>query len=299
MDIALYGGSFDPPHLGHVSVVNEALNSLAIDKLIIVPAFVNPFKEGTHAPASLRLAWLREIFEADPRVEVSDFETRQNRAVRSIETVRHYSSLYEKIYFIIGADNLASLKKWHQFDELDKLVIWVVATRDRISVGRDRILLQVEQNISSSRLRETLQEDQLPPKVARSIIEYYTGMTGTPWDRGMSKRKNMQDRINKITTILDKNKAEEIEVFDLRGRDYFVDYVIIASSLGVRHTEALLDHLKRGLKPEEQFLGTDESGEWIAVDLGDILIHIMTPEYRSRYDLETFLSELRKTNEAQ
>ncbi|MBU1642636.1 ribosome silencing factor [bacterium] len=107
----------------------------------------------------------------------------------------------------------------------------------------------------------------------------------------------MQERINKITTILDTNKAEGIEVFDLRDRDYFVDYVVIASSLGIRHTEALLDHLKRGLKPQEQFLGTDESGEWIAVDLGDILIHIMTPEYRSRYDLETFLSTIHKKNE--
>ncbi len=107
----------------------------------------------------------------------------------------------------------------------------------------------------------------------------------------------MQDRIKKITNVLDTNKAEAIEVFDLRDRNYFVDYVIIATSLGVRHTEALLDHLKRGLKPEEQFLGTDESGEWIAVDLGDILIHIMTPEYRSRYDLETFLSSLDKRSE--
>lgn len=107
----------------------------------------------------------------------------------------------------------------------------------------------------------------------------------------------MQERINKITTILDTNKAEGIEVFDLRDRDYFVDYVVIASSLGIRHTEALLDHLKRGLKPQEQFLGTDESGEWIAVDLGDILIHIMTPEYRSRYDLEAFLSTIHKKNE--
>ena len=107
----------------------------------------------------------------------------------------------------------------------------------------------------------------------------------------------MQDRINKITNVLDTNKAEAIEVFDLRDRNYFVDYVIIATSLGARHTEALLDHLKRSLKPEEQFLGTDESGEWIAVDLGDILIHIMTPEYRSRYDLETFLSALDKNIE--
>lgn len=112
-------------------------------------------------------------------------------------------------------------------------------------------------------------------------------------------RKTMQDRINKITNLLDTNKAEAIEVFDLRDRDYFVDYVIIASSLGARHTEALLDHLKRGLKPEEKFLGTDESGEWVVADLGDILIHIMTPEYRSRYDIENFLSTLEKNVESE
>ncbi|MDX1296268.1 MAG: ribosome silencing factor [Sulfurimonadaceae bacterium] len=107
----------------------------------------------------------------------------------------------------------------------------------------------------------------------------------------------MQERIEKISEVLDKNKAEAIEVFDLRGRDYFVDFVIIASSLGERHTEALLDHLKKGLKPDEHFLGVDVSGEWIVVDLGDILIHIMTPEYRNKYDMESFLGDLMKERE--
>ncbi|MEW5831247.1 MAG: ribosome silencing factor [Campylobacterota bacterium] len=102
----------------------------------------------------------------------------------------------------------------------------------------------------------------------------------------------MNARIEKISQILDQNKAEAIEVFDLRGGDYFADYVVIASSLNERHTFALLDYLKKGLKPDEQFLGVDESGDWIAVDLGDILIHILTPQYRSKYDLETFLSEI-------
>ncbi len=102
----------------------------------------------------------------------------------------------------------------------------------------------------------------------------------------------MHKRIEKISHVLDKNKAEAIEVFDLKERDYFVDTVIIASSLGTRHTEALLDHLKRELKPEEEFLGVDISDEWIVVDLGDILIHIMTPEYRIKYDMEAFLDAL-------
>jgi len=102
----------------------------------------------------------------------------------------------------------------------------------------------------------------------------------------------LQNRIEKITQVLDKNKAENIEVFDLRDKNYFVDYAIIASSLGSKHTTALLDHLKNDLKPEETFNNVDESNDWIVVDLGDVLIHIMTPEYRIKYDMETFLSSL-------
>ena len=102
----------------------------------------------------------------------------------------------------------------------------------------------------------------------------------------------MEKRIEGITEVLDNNKAESIEVFDLREKNYFVDYAIIASSLGSKHTLALLDHLKKDLKPAENFNQVDESGDWIVVDLGDILIHIMTPEYRTKYDMEDFLSKL-------
>ncbi|MBE0514887.1 ribosome silencing factor [Sulfurimonas sp.] len=107
----------------------------------------------------------------------------------------------------------------------------------------------------------------------------------------------MQNRIEKITEVLDQNKAENIEVFDLREKNYFVDYAIIASSLGSRHTMALLDHLKTELKPAEKFINVDESSDWIVVDLGDILIHIMTPEYRVKYDMESFLSSLAEGKE--
>lgn len=180
MDIALYGGSFDPPHLGHVTVVNEALKMLDIDKVIVVPAFVNPFKAGTHAPADLRLAWLKSIFKANTRVEVSDFEIRQQKAVRSIDTVKHFGALYEKIYFIIGADNLATLKKWHRYEELNALVTWVVATRDEIEIEPNFMQLRVEQKISSSALREAIQEQKLPTSVAISIKEYYKSISRDP-----------------------------------------------------------------------------------------------------------------------
>lgn len=102
----------------------------------------------------------------------------------------------------------------------------------------------------------------------------------------------MQERLEKISASLDKNKAESIEVFDLRDKGYIVDQVVIATSINSRHTEALLNHLKTDLKATETFLATDISDEWIVADLGDILIHIMTPEYRVKYNMEEFLSEV-------
>ncbi len=105
----------------------------------------------------------------------------------------------------------------------------------------------------------------------------------------------IDERVERIVKLLDEKKAENIEVFDLRDTDYIVKEVVIVDSMGGKHTFALLDYMKEILKPlGEQFISTDESDDWIVVDLGDILVHIMTPAYRRRYDLEEFLSSLGK-----
>ncbi|BAF73146.1 ribosome silencing factor [Sulfurovum sp. NBC37-1] len=102
-----------------------------------------------------------------------------------------------------------------------------------------------------------------------------------------------EERIDNIVKVLDEKKAEEIEVFNLEDADYIANYVIIANSLNPKHTIALFEHLKKDLKPSgEAFLASDVSDDWVVADLGDILIHIMIPEYRQRYSLEAFLSEM-------
>jgi len=103
----------------------------------------------------------------------------------------------------------------------------------------------------------------------------------------------IEERIASIVEILDDKKAEEIEVFNLEDADYIAKRVVIANSLNGKHTQALFDYLKKALKEQgDEFLASDVSDEWAVADLGDILIHIMIPEYRQRYSLETFLSEL-------
>ncbi|MEA1917004.1 MAG: ribosome silencing factor [Campylobacterota bacterium] len=103
----------------------------------------------------------------------------------------------------------------------------------------------------------------------------------------------MNKRLDNIVSILEKHKGENVEVFDLKDTDYMTEYVVVASSLGERHTEALLTHLKKDLNGSEEFLHVDATGEWIAIDLGDILVHIMIPTQREKYDLDKFLNEVK------
>ena len=105
----------------------------------------------------------------------------------------------------------------------------------------------------------------------------------------------MQRRIEKIKNILDEKKAENIELFDMRGKEYFVDFVLLASTLTQKHALALIDELKTRLKPlGEEFLAIESSDEWSVIDLGDIIIHLLSEEYRAKYQLEELLSELER-----
>jgi len=104
---------------------------------------------------------------------------------------------------------------------------------------------------------------------------------------------NMDERVERIVAFLDSKKAEEIESFNLEKVDYLAKRVVIANSLGSKHSASLATQLKIELKPlGEDFLHVDESDDWVVIDLGDILIHVMTSEARQIYSLEDFLTEL-------
>ncbi len=173
LTIALYGGSFDPPHIGHKAIV-EALEELDyIDKIIIMPTFLNPFKSESHAPSELRFKWLKEIFRDFKNVEIDRYEVEQNRQVPTIESVKYLLKTYKNVYLVIGADNLASLEKWNNYQHLKDLVTFIVAPRDNIIVNEKFIQLNVDENISSSELRKNIDISMLPEICAIDIEQYY------------------------------------------------------------------------------------------------------------------------------
>ncbi|MDR1975702.1 MAG: ribosome silencing factor [Campylobacteraceae bacterium] len=102
----------------------------------------------------------------------------------------------------------------------------------------------------------------------------------------------MNSRIEFITQLLEEKKADSVQVFDMKGTDYFVEYVVVATTMGERHGLSLLDLLKTELKKRgEQILNIESSSEWIVIDLTDVLVHLLTPEFRVKYNLEEFLSK--------
>ncbi|MWV62082.1 ribosome silencing factor [Helicobacter saguini] len=99
--------------------------------------------------------------------------------------------------------------------------------------------------------------------------------------------------LDSIIEILDSKKASDINVLDLQGKGYISQFVVIATSMAGKHSLALLEYLKEGLKPlGAKFYAVDDSSEdWIIIDLGEIMVHIFTENHRNKYNLDEFLEK--------
>jgi len=172
--VAVFGGSFDPLHIGHVKIVKEALKSLHVEKLFVVPTYLNPFKNESFASSKTRLRWLNETFTCK-EIKVLDFEVKQKRSVPTIETIEYLKTIYdlEKIYLIIGADNLDLLETWHRYNELKNMVEFVIASRDETNLPKELKKLLINVKISSSELRSNMNTTFIPHKIKKEIEEFY------------------------------------------------------------------------------------------------------------------------------
>ncbi|TQR33673.1 nicotinate (nicotinamide) nucleotide adenylyltransferase [Campylobacter sp. MIT 99-7217] len=181
MKIAIFGGSFDPPHKGHDRIVKEALKCLDIDKLFIIPAFISPFKKGFFADETQRLKWVKKLWGNLEKVEISDFEIAQKRPVPSIESVEYLYKLYKpsKFYLLIGADHLKSLHLWHDFEKLSSLVEFVIANRDDIEIPKTFKDLNTHVNIASSFIRSTLDTNEVCDEIKDEVKDYYQKLQKT------------------------------------------------------------------------------------------------------------------------
>lgn len=129
--IGILGGSFDPPHIGHVLLAQDAVQDLALDRLLVIPSGTQPLKGAVAAPAADRLAMVRAAFAEVPRVEVDALEIERGGLSFMVDTVEELVRRWPQATFhlLLGADAAADLARWRDPARLLQLVQLVVADR--------------------------------------------------------------------------------------------------------------------------------------------------------------------------
>jgi nicotinate-nucleotide adenylyltransferase len=182
--IALFGGSFDPIHLGHLNQAIDIGKHPDIDKVIWIPAKRSPFKnKGPYASEEERFQWIQNTIEEHPNMKISSFELHQSKESFTLNTVKHLIGRLKKpIGLIIGADHLQSLRKWYKFEELNKLVTFLIVSRPGYSLDETvlttlkdfRVIKTKQHKISSSEIRKRIINGEcikslVPPACAENI----------------------------------------------------------------------------------------------------------------------------------
>jgi nicotinate-nucleotide adenylyltransferase len=133
--VGILGGSFDPPHSGHLLISDLAIKKLGLSQIWWIPTLQNPLKSTSiRSSFSARIKLCEELTKNNPKIKVKDLEQRFFRSAKKFYTYNLLKRLNAKFkdhefYFIIGADSLAGLHKWHRFKELPKLADIVVFNR--------------------------------------------------------------------------------------------------------------------------------------------------------------------------
>ena len=177
MRIAIYGGTFDPVHHGHLILAREAIETLPLQKVIFVPAAVSPFKKSAPVASSeIRLSMLRAATKDEIGFAVDDCELRRPPPSYTIDTIEDIQRREPdaEIYCVIGEDNVAELARWHRFAELEKIVRFVVLDRTGRPFNYSYEIIRRRIDISATEIRNRVASGQsiryFVPQAVEEII---------------------------------------------------------------------------------------------------------------------------------
>ena len=196
MRVALFGGSFDPPHYGHTAIATAAADVFDLDSVLFAPVGRQPLKAGV-VPANFddRLAMVELACRVDPRFAVSDVDAPRSDGEPNY-TVHTLSMLHDtqpdaRLFNLVGADSFLNLPRWREPEQLLELAEWIVVSRPGFPLadlsalgltprqrGRVHLLQTVHEDVAATNLRERLEvgdqcTDVLDPAVAAYIEAHH------------------------------------------------------------------------------------------------------------------------------
>ena len=315
--IGVFGGTFDPIHNGHIGALEQVCENVDFAELRWIVSAKPPHKNQVSASVRDRLAMLELALSEYEGWYVDDIEVRRNAPSYTFDTLTQLQSLYtgHQLVMVIGADSLANLSSWYRYSELIDLAHWVVMHRPNYDLKipeklQDRLVDSPEQlmasgtpclwlhqssefNISSTQLRTILSDDhsseQLQESLSLSVFNYIK--TQQLYKILPMNPEQIKDQ---VVAALEDIKGQDITVIDIADISDFADFMVVASGTSDTHVKALAREASDRLRKQEvKPLSEDgaDIGEWVLVDFGDVVLHVMRPEVRAYYDLEKLWNE--------
>ena len=131
--IGIFGGTFNPIHIGHLAIAQMAQEQMHLDRVIFVPSNIPPHKKGPYIlPALHRYRMVRLAIRGNSSFAISDFEIKRGKKSYTIDTIGYFKKRFPpmaKLFFIVGADTLPHLKDWRYIEDVVKIVKFIVVNR--------------------------------------------------------------------------------------------------------------------------------------------------------------------------
>lgn len=319
--IALYGGTFDPFHVGHVYCIQTIFEKTKVEKVYVIPNSQNPLKnEGDGPTPEQRTAMVEVGIQELENVYLDSQEVERGGKSYTIDTVKEYRKEYdpEQLFLVIGLDQFYQLAQWKNYEKLLEECNFLVVSRpgNMLPMSMDDIPEELRKHVDvldrtflafkSGRTLEFLRVKGIDVAATdiRKLIR-----TGRGVEKYLDikveeliKEKNLYPLIGpkvgdykEFTKFcadrLYYRKAVNLKGFDLSQMTAPSDFAIVTSGTSKRHTQALADWLQKevknqfGLNPLS-IEGQDE-GRWVLVDYGQLIIHIFYDYVRVEYNLES------------
>lgn len=173
MKIGLFGGTFDPIHLGHLIVMENVLNIMNLDKIIILPSSNPPHKQDKDkTDVKLRVDMVKKAIKNNNRIILSTFEANSNEVIYSYQTINYFKEKYptDEFYYVMGEDSFMNIESWKNYKDLlkENLIVFARSSIDSQSslvkkvkeTNKENIHLinNLNINISSTLIRNLLKD---------------------------------------------------------------------------------------------------------------------------------------------
>jgi nicotinate-nucleotide adenylyltransferase len=130
MRIAVFGGTFNPVHYGHLRLAEEAREACGLDRVVFMPTFITPHKlTESLTPARVRFELVKSAVEDNPGFSVSDLEIRREGRSFTVDTVRELLKEDTEVFLILGSDSFNDIASWYEYEDLLRLASFIVAPR--------------------------------------------------------------------------------------------------------------------------------------------------------------------------